>query len=372
MARMVRREFLKKAAPAALGLAASVGLAGAAIARAGETPKGDGAGRRVKIGQIGTAHAHAAGKMSTLRKLAEEFDVVGVVEPDPERRRTMENNPVYRGLEWMTEEQLLGARGLQAVAVETAVGDLVPTAARCVAAGMHLHLDKPAGESLHAFKTVLDEATRRKLTVQMGYMFRHNPAFEFCFRAIREGWLGQVFELHGVISKMIDPAKRLELANFAGGTMFELGCHLIDAMVAALGKPDRVTPYVRHTRPDQDPLADNMLAVFEYPKATATIRSAVVEVEGFRRRQFVVCGDRGTVDVRPLEPPKLLLALTEPRGRFKRGYQEVELPAMPGRYDDQLVDLARIVRGEKETDYPPSHDLAVHEAILLAGGLPLN
>jgi len=147
---------------------------------------------------------------------------------------------------------------------------------------------------------------------------------------------------------------------------------LIDAMVSVLGRPDRVTPHVRRTRPDEDDLADNMLAVFEYPIATATVRSAVVEVDGGRRRQFVVCGDQGTVDIRPLEPPKLLLALAEARDSFKRGYQEVELPAMPGRYDDQLIDLARIVRGEKETDYPPSHDLAVHEAILLASALPLD
>ena len=53
-----------------------------------------------------------------------------------------------------------------------------------------------AGESLSAFKKVMDEASRRGLAVQMGYMFRNNPGFQLCFRAIREGWLGTVFELH--------------------------------------------------------------------------------------------------------------------------------------------------------------------------------
>jgi predicted dehydrogenase len=267
---------------------------------------------------------------------------------------------------------LLETEGLEAVAVETAVPDLVPTAARCVGAGMHLHLDKPAGASLGAFKAVLDEATRGNLTVQMGYMFRNNPAFGFCFRAVREGWLGDIFELHGVISKLVGAEDRRRLARIAGGTMFELGCHLIDAMVAVMGKPQRVTAHVRRTRPEQDDLADNMLAVFGYPEATCTIRSAVVEVEGGRRRQFVVCGDRGTVDIRPLEPPRLLLALAEPRAGFTRGYQEVVLPPMPGRYDDQLLELAQIIRGERESDYPPSHDLAVHETVLLASGLPLG
>ncbi len=128
---------------------------------------------------------------------------------------------------------------------------------------MHIHLDKPAGESLSAFKRVMDGASRRGLTVQMGYMFRNNPAFQFAFRAVREGWLGQVFEVHAVISKMISAERRLPLARYPGGTMFELGCHLIDAVVAMLGKPDRVSPFARRTLPEQDDLVDNMLAVFE-------------------------------------------------------------------------------------------------------------
>jgi predicted dehydrogenase len=85
--------------------------------------------------------------------------------------------------------------------------------------------------------------------------------------------------------------------------MFNLGCHLIDVLVIVLGKPEKVTAYVRRTRPQQDNLADNQLAVFEYPKATATVRSSVMEVDGGKRRQFVVCGDKGTVDIKPLEPP---------------------------------------------------------------------
>jgi hypothetical protein len=68
------------------------------------------------------------------------------------RRQTLhkqaaEQNPTYRGLKWMTEEEWLNAPGLKVVAVETAVKDLLPTAARGIAAGMHIHLDKPAGQS---------------------------------------------------------------------------------------------------------------------------------------------------------------------------------------------------------------------------------
>jgi predicted dehydrogenase len=320
--------------------------------------------KRIKVGQIGTAHAHAAGKMATLRKLRDDYEVVGIVEPDPARRMKLQNHSAYRGLKWIGEEQLLNTPGLQAVAVETDIPELVPAGMRCVSAGMHIHLDKPAGLSLAAFKKLLDEATRRGLTVQMGYMFRHNPAFKFCFQAVQEGWLGDVFEVHGVISKTIGAEQRKRLAAYPG-SMFELGCHLM-----VLGGPDKVTGFSRRTRPQQDDLADNQLGVFEYAKSTATIRSALIEVAGQQRRQFVVCGDRGTVDIRPLEPPKLMLALDRPRGEYKKGYQQVKLPSIPGRYDDQLIELARIIRGENESKYPPEHDLAVQQAVLKASGAP--
>ena len=77
----------------------------------------------------------------------------------------------------MTQEQLLKVPGLQAVLVETRVRDLLNTAEACVTAGKHVHLDKPAGESLPQLRRILDAAAKQKLLVQMGYMFRYSPAF---------------------------------------------------------------------------------------------------------------------------------------------------------------------------------------------------
>lgn len=332
---------------------------------------------RIKVGQIGIGHNHAAAKMATFRKLADHFEVVGVVEPSPEWRKKRGNDPAYRGLTWMTEQQLLNTKGLAVVAVETDVCHLVPTAARCIEAGLHLHLDKPGGESLAPFRRLIEEAGRRDLTVQLGYMYRNNPAIQFCQRAVREGWLGQIFEVHAVMSRYQPLAYRQWLGQFRGGSMYIFGCHLIDLVVSMLGEPDRITPFPRQTHSDVH-VYDNGLAVLEYPKATATIRAASLEVEGYRRRQLVVCGDEGTIDIRPLEtfdirppqPLKLKLTLSSPRESFTKGAQEVVFPPMPGRYDDQLVELARIVRGEIANPYPLSHELMVQESLLGAIAYP--
>lgn len=366
MSAMKRSEFFQHVGR--LGLCATAGhLATRSVIANAAKSSG-----RVKVGQIGTRHPHAGDKAATLRGLRDDYEFVGIVEPDPERRREVENDREYRGLTWLTEEQLLNIEGLQAVAVETAVRDLVPTAARCVAAGMHLHLDKPAGDSLSAFRRLVDEAKRRNLTIQMGYMLRYNPAFRFCFEAVREGWLGDIFEVDAVISKTMPQEMREEFAEFAGGSMFDLGGHVVDAVVTVLGKPNEVTPYIRRTRPEHDSLADNTLAVFEYLEATATVRSAMVEVDGHRRRQFIVCGDKGTIEMRPLEPPGLALTLAEARDGYQKGYQRVKLEDPPDRYGHELIDLARIIRGEKEPEYSHEHDLAVHESLLRACGMPLK
>jgi predicted dehydrogenase len=357
MSTFTRRNFLGTAA-----------LAGLAVARASGQNAGGKTGK-IRIGQIGTAHAHAAGKMETLRN-SPDFEVVGVVENDPERRAAAEKATTYADLKWMTEEELLNTSGLQAVAVETAVKDLVPTGTRCIAAGKHIHLDKPGGESLPAFKALLDDATRRNVTVQMGYMFRYNPAFQLCFRLLREGALGEVFSIDTAMSKLIGAKERNGLLPYRGGSMFELGCHVIDAVVTVLGHPDKVTPHRRSVSPRGDGWSDNDLAVFDYPRATATVRSAMVEVDGGARRNFVVCGTKGTFDIRPLEPAAARLALDAPHGEFKKGYQDVSFPKSGGRYDRDFADLARGIRGEKTFEFTPEHDLAVEETLLLACGLP--
>jgi len=372
MSRETRRDFLRQTTrtttDAAIG---SVALAACSPwlgphAIAADPPRG-----KIKVGQIGIGHNHASAKMATFRKLSEHCEVVGIVEPDPEWRKKRGNQSAYRDLTWMTEEQLLNTKGLQAVAVEVDPGDdqLMAITGRCIDAGMHVHLDKPGGESFSAFKKVLDEAERRDLTVQLGYMYRNNPAMQFCFQAVREGWLGEIFEVHSVMNRD-QPLSYLKwLSQFRGGTMFIFAGHLIDLVVTIMGKPDRITSYQRQTQSEVE-FYDNGLAVFEYPRATATVRTASLEVGGYQRRQLVVCGDEGTIEIRPLEPPKLRLTLAKPRGSFKKGTQDVTLPSIPGRYDEHLLELARIIRGEIENPYPISHELIVQEALLSASGYP--
>ncbi|MEZ6102310.1 MAG: Gfo/Idh/MocA family oxidoreductase [Pirellulaceae bacterium] len=344
-------------------MAASVGAMGQRIWGQSDTKP------RIKVGQIGVGHAHAT-KLSVYRE-SPDYDVVGIVEPDAELRRRAEAQGPFRDLPWMTAEQLLNVTGLQVVLVETRVRDSLAMAEMCVDAGMHIHLDKPAGQSLPHFQKILANAERQRRLVQMGYMYRYNPAVVLLRHFLRQGWLGEVFELHTVMSKVVDARSRAELAEYPGGMMFELGCHILDLTIGVLGEPDDVTSFRQHVSSYDDSLMDNMLAVLRYPRAIATVKSSAQEVEGFARRHLVVCGTEGTFHIQPLDDPAARVALSQSRGEYQKGKQEITFPEYR-RYVDDAADMARIIRGEKEADFSYQHDLAVQRTLLKACGLPLG
>jgi predicted dehydrogenase len=345
-----RRTFLK----AAVGAAVAGGFAVANPAKP-----------RIKIGQIGVGHAHAT-KLAVYRR-SPDYEVVGIVEPDGKLRSKAERQAAFQGLPWLTREQLLNTPGLQAVLVETRVRDLLDNAEACVAAGKHIHLDKPAGESLPQFRRILETARKQKLLVQMGYMFRYNQAFVRLRDFLARGWLGKPFEVHAVMSKVLDVDSRNEAAPYPGGIMFELGCHLVDQVVGFFGRPKSVAAYSQHVAKVDDKLLDNMLAVFTYPKMIASVKSSAVEVDGTDRRHFVVCGSEGTFHIQPLDNPSARVDLAGPRGDYRKGPQEVRFPKFE-RYVADASDMARIIRDEKASDFSYEHDLAVQETLLAACG----
>lgn len=364
-----RRAFLTASGLAAAGAV----LPGGAVA----ATDGDVAKRRpIKIGQIGTGNQHAT-KIGTLRRLTDLFEVVGVAGDDPDVLGKAPGNDCYKGLKWMTHEELLAVPGLQAVAVETEERLPIPVALRCVRAGKHIHLDKPCGESLPKFRQLLDEAAAASLTVQVGYMYRNNPAVQFCIKAVREGLIGNVFDLDASMGRHDGEGYRNLIKNYKGGIAYILACHLIDLAVSMMGEPRKITPYLKHTRGDG--VLDNSLAVFEYDRdRLATIRTSITEAQGFQARQLKVMGDKGTLTIQPIESKGnmsggvLKLALEEERGGYKKGVQTVEMPPLKDRYEDQWREFAAVLNGERVNPYTYEHDYIVHKCHLEACGLPID
>ncbi len=358
---MQRREFIRTGSLAAAALLAARPLRAATSGR-------------LRVVQIGTAHSHAPEKWLTLRRMPEVFDVAGIWEPDASRQAKAAAEPEYRGARWLTEAQVFGDRSIRAAVVETELPDLLAMGRRCLEAGWHLHLDKPAGADLAAFAALQQTAATRGRVLQLGYMLRYHPAIRFCFDAHRQGWLGELFAIHGDKGKVVGARRRPWLAENYGGSMMLLGCHLLDLTIALLGRPEREISLRRQTFPERDGFFDHEVAVLEYPRGLATIRSMLAEVGGEERRQFILSGDKGTLEILPLEPAHVRLCLREPAGDFHAGWQEVTLPAPAGRYGDMMADFAGMAAGRPSQVplFTPAHDLLTQEILLKVAASPAD
>jgi len=329
--------------------------AGAAALRAGNEP--------IPAGMIGASHAHGMAKVRLLSG-SPRFRLVGVAEEDPGLIRAIK----ALGVDIVPRERLLESPEIRIIAVESQVRDHARQGREVVQAGKHLHLEKAPAATVAEFRGILEIAARKKLKVQTGYIWRHHPGFAAAFEAVRNGWLGDVYLIRAMMNTQVSNSDRARFAEFPGGQMFELAGHLVDPIVRLWGRPQRVTPFLRHDAAVDDTLRDNTLAVLEYPRAMALISSATMQPGASPHRSFEVLGSKGTLTLQPIEPPALEIDLASPAGPYRAGRQKVALPPFH-RYEADLMELADAVRDDAPLPVTPEQELLVHETLLRASAM---
>ena len=342
-ASLTRRAFLASSAAGALHAAPS--------------------GKKIRTAIYGIGHAHARGKVRTVREMS-AYDLVGICEPDQSQSR---DDEVFHGVRWLDEKQILEDPSIELIVVESRVQEGLGYATRAVDAGKWVHLDKPPGTDMATLEKLFADATRQGKIVQMGYQWRYHPAMQAAIQAFRQGWLGEIYMVRATINKPINRATRKELAAFKGGMMFELGCHMIDRVVDVLGKPQSIKSWMRHDAPIDDTLEDNTLAVFQFDRAMAEVYVAAQQPNGGDYRTFEILGTMGTATVRPFSPYRLMVDLKAAAGPYKAGHQKIEYPRSVGPpFFGDFHELAAVIRGQAKPTYSVEHDLNTHEALLKA------
>ena len=344
-----RRKFLGSA----VCCAAAVSAGPSGLLSAGEAA---GTKRRIRIGFLGATYSHAPGKLGVILR-SNDFELVGVCEESAAAKRDCEK----AGAKIISPDDLL-ARS-EVVAVESAVRDHARHAFLALKAGRHVHLEKPPALTLDEFAEMVGLARERGLLLQTGYMWRYHPGFTAIREAVRNEWLGKVFLVRANISNLLAPARRPDWAEFKGGSLFELGSHLVDAVVRLLGKPKSVTSFLREHGSAPDKLKDNNVAVLEYDNAMAVITNNALQDTRLAQRSLEVLGSNGTAVLQPIEPPVLNLELAGAAGRYRKGAQTVPLPPY-ARYEADFIELAAAVRGEGKLSVGLEEELAVQETLL--------
>lgn len=330
--------------------------------------------QKLRIGHIGTRHDHSSGKLDCVRKLSDVFEVVGVVEEDPQQLAMVKEHPSYRDCTFMTKEQLFNA-GCDAIMVEGSEYDLPHVALECIENGIPVHIDKPAGRDLQAFEKLLRIAKEKHLPVQMAYMYRYNPAVLDCMEMIRQGRLGRIHSVSAIMNTGHPIEKRQWLHQFDGGIMYFLGCHMVDLVYQLQGTPDSISTYLCASGIEGTTAIDQATAVFCYPGGHSVVQANSCEVNGYGRRQLVVCGTEGTYEICPLERPIGVkythASFAEP---FWDRHTTRDIPTVPAdeRYDDMMLDFAAMVRNEKENPVSYEDELQVQKLVLAASGYDVN
>lgn len=345
---MNREEFLQ----------ISLGWTALAVAEKNVTNTETSVGKpRIPLGFLGANYSHAPDKIKLALK-SPDWEFIGVCDPSETGRKTCEEI----GAKIITQDELF--QHARVVAVESEIRYHAPHALLALKEGKHVHLEKPPGMKLPEMQEIVALAREKKLFLQVGYMWRYNPGFNAIFEAVRQGWLGDVFLVRCYISNNLPPALRPIAAEYPGGSMFELGSHLVDAIVRMLGKPKNVTSFLRRNGKFEDEMKDNNVAVLEYEHTTAVIINTALQSGAYPQRSFEVLGTNGTAILQPLEQPVLTIELAKPAGPYRKGTQKVRLPDYQ-RYKADFTELAAAVRGEKALSVSLDEELMIHETLML-------
>lgn len=340
----------------------------------------------LRVVQIGTAHDHAADHIDTMAALPEDYVLVGVCEPDAERRQAAMSRRSYDGLRmsyaevrWLTMDEILAMDDLDAVIIESEELELVGYAQQIADKGLPIHMDKPCGQEYTAFKKLVETMRAKKLPLHIGYMYRYNAALKHCRELKDNGALGDVFCIEAHMSVLHNAEKRRWLKQFRGGMMFFLGCHLIDVVCSLCGEPEEVIPYNCATGADGVDSEDYGFAVLKYPNGVSFVKACGAEVNGFDRRQIVVTGTKGTVRIEPIElrtggpnveeyaPAHITFYDDGMAHQFSSAGKDIRFGPF-GRYLEMMQDFASIVRGEYENPYTYDYELLVQRTLLKACG----
>lgn len=338
--------------------------------------------RKIRIAQIGTAHDHAAVIFSTLRKMSDIFEVVGYAEVDEDdlpyesaKSQMRANAKHFEGAKRYTVDEILAMPDLDAVAIETFDLYLVKYAQMAADRGLHIQMDKAAGENAEDFERLLSTIKAKNLAFNIGYMYRYNPFIMDAFARVEKGEIGKVFSIEAEMSCYYDKDKREWLEQFQGGMMQYLGCHLIDLIVRLQGVPDEIIPYNCASGANGVQAKDIAFAVLKYPDGVSTVKSCMLDAGGFVRRHFSIYGEKGAIEIRPLEhyegdgtkmSSKSTTYLPD-EGWHSLG--AIKDSGVFDRYEAMLSAFASAVRGNKQSLTDLETEARVQRCLLVADGI---
>ena len=328
--------------------------------------------KKIKIAQIGmNTLSHSVQIFNSIAKQNDIFEVVGYVLPENERQRLPHRMKTLEGYKELTLDEVLSDPEIEAVTIETEEIYCTKYALLAAQAGKHIHMEKPGGREIEDFEKLIETVKKTGKVFHTGYMYRYNPMVCELMEKVKAGELGEIISVEAQMNCLHNAVNRQWLSDFPGGMMFYLGCHLVDLVLQLQGMPEKITALNRCTGLDGVTAQDFGMAVMEYPNGVSFVKTTAIEKGGYLRRQLVVTGSKGMVEIKPLEYGPEADMHTEQTVYMNDGWNdhgEHSISESFDRYDNMLAAFAAMARGEKVNPWTPDYELELYKAVLRCCG----
>lgn len=334
--------------------------------------------KKIRVAQIGSGHDHATAMWGSINRLSDLFDIAGYYLPEEEKELYPERTKAFSNAKELTLDEILNDPTITAVIVETQEISLTKYSLLCAQHGKHVQMDKPGGLDADLFETLVRTMKEKNLVFHLGYMYRYNEAVMDLMDRIERGELGEIYCVETHMDCRHNPEKRQWLSTFPGGMLFFLGCHLIDLIFRIQGMPEKILPLSTCTHFDGVTAEDYGMALFQYKNGHSFAKTCAQEMGGYARRQLVVCGEKQTIEIKPLEmydfaDHRLLYSDVTVRTSPVWGDEgTTHRTASRDRYDTMMTAFAQMVNGEKENPYTYEYELALYRVLLAACGVDID
>ena len=332
--------------------------------------------KKIKVIQIGIGHDHATGILDSLLRLSDVFEVAALALPESEKADFADRLQRYANLPVMSVDEALAIENLDAAVIETEEVSLTKYAHIAAKAGLPVHMDKPGGLDLAAFEELIKTVKTNKTVFHLGYMYRYNKEINEAVRKAKSGELGEIYCVEAHMDCFHTPEKRQWLARFPGGMLFFLGCHLIDLVLRIMGEPDEVIPLSCPVGTDNVTAEDYGMVLLKYKNGVSFAKTCAAEPGGFARRQLVICGSKGTLELKPLEAfdekfdvyTGVRCTAADKAANWAYTSPVVNSKA-ENRYDNMMRGFAELVRGEHENPFGYDYELKLYKLLLRCCGV---
>lgn len=203
----------------------------------------------------------------------DHVEIVAVCDVDNSRtvaaRKKFPNARVYQDWRVLLEKE---ADNLDSVNVSTPDHMHAPIAMECMKLGKHVYGQKPLAHDLYEVRQMAERAKEKQVVTQMGIQKHSSSKYQSAVKAIRDGAIGKIKEVHSWSSKswgdtsplpdktdpvpegfdwnlwlgvcaerpFIDagyyhPSNWRKRLDFGTGTLGDMGCHILDPVFGGVG-----------------------------------------------------------------------------------------------------------------------------------------